>query len=170
MRLSDIITEMVVFHGSDSDIDEFDPESIGSSSGSDKGGWGFYFTDDESVASQYISGKGSVEPYQIPNGPYLSLNDGVDEDFLHTIYNELEDRNVKESDLEEFKTDFMDESYMHGTTIEHVYNWLGYVLGSRKNTSKMFSELGYVGTKFPDKTNPDVTNYVVFNPSDIRRK
>lgn len=169
MRLNEILNEIVVFHGSDSNIDKFDPERVGSASGLDKGGWGFYFTDDESVAGQYASGQGSVEQYQIPNGPYLNLDDGVDLGFLQTVYDEMEEREVDDSDLEEFRTDFMDESYMYDTTIEQVYNWLGYVVGSRKNASMFFKYLGYVGTQFADKTNSDATNYVVFDADDIRR-
>lgn len=169
MRLKTILNEVIVFHGSDEKIDTFDPERIGTASGLDKGGWGFYFSDDESVADQYASGSGSVERYQIPNGPYLNLDEGVDLGFLHKIYDELEDMDIKESDLEEFKSDFMDESYMYDTTVEDVYTWLGHVLGSRKNASLFFADLGYVGTQFEDKTNREATNYVVFDSGDIQR-
>lgn len=169
MRLNNILTEMIVFHGSDAKFDKFDPERIGSESGMDKGGWGFYFSDDETVAQNYASGSGTVKQYEIPNGPYLPLDDGVDLGFLQKILGELEDLEIDEKELDEFRSDFMDdESYMADTTVDDIYTWLGHVLGSRKNASGFFADLGYAGNVFEDKANRDATNYVVYDAHDIR--
>ncbi len=160
---------MLVYHGSDEQFDRFDPEKIGSASGNDKGGWGFYFTDGEDVAAQHISGKGSIREFIIPNGPYLDLDEHVDPYELQRILRNLEKAGVDESELDEFRENFMeDESYMADTTYEDIYTWAGYALGSRRNASMFFSDMGFVGNKFADKTDSDVTNYVVYDADSIR--
>lgn len=173
MRLNNLnlLGEMIVYHGSDAGFDKFDPERVGTESGADKGGWGFYFSDNEEVAQNYISGRGTVKQYEIPNGPYLPLDDGVDLGFLQKILDELKDLEIDEDELEEFHKDFMDdESYMANTSIDDIYTWLGYVLGSRRDASSFFSDLGYVGSTFSDKVTRDATNYVVYDENDIRER
>jgi len=171
MKLSDIagiLREMEVYHGSDAVFDKFDVNKIGSSSGIDKGGWGIYFTSSKEVASQYISGRGEVRSYRIPNGPYFDFGEGLDPGFAQRIYDELEEAEVSEDNLEQFRTDFMDEGYVYDTTYEQVYDWLGYVMGSRKSASMFLSSMGYAGNVYSDRTDPDVKNYVVYDVGDIR--
>lgn len=169
MKLKDLVLiEMEVYHGSDHSFDAFDADKIGTASGDDKGGWGFYFTTSQDVASQYASGKGEVRTYRIPDGSYFDFNEMLDPSFAQSIYSELEDADVDESDLEEFRDDFMDESYVYDTTYEQVYDWLGHVLGSRKKASLFLADMGYVGNTYRDRSEPDAANYVVYDASDIR--
>jgi len=161
---------MLVYHGTDYEFDGFDPEMVGSASGQDKGGWGFYFSDSEDIAGQHISGKGSVREYDIPKGPYLDLDATVDLYDLQQILKELESAGVDDSELDEFRSDFMeDESYLADTTYNDIYVWVGYALGSKRNASKFFADMGYVGNKFADKTDSSSTNYVVYDERKIRK-
>lgn len=164
-----LFESMVVYHGSDERFDKFDPERVKSASGADKGGWGFYFTDSEEVASQYISGRGAVDSYRIPSGPYFDLNDGLEYGVGLNILDELEEREISDSDLEQFREEFLSDDYIFDTSNEQVYDWLGHVLGSRRAASEFIGYLGYVGNVYSDKTDPDVKNYVVFDSNDIKK-
>jgi hypothetical protein len=173
MKLNEItgmLREMDVYHGSDHSFDKFDADKIGDASGQDKGGWGFYFTTSEEVASQYISGRGEVRAFRIPSGPYFDFDEGFGPSFAQRIYDELEEAGVSEDELDDYRDEMMDEQYVYETTYDQVYRYLAHVLGSSKKVSLFLGNMGYVGNSYSDRTNPDVTNYVVFDSNDIQFK
>jgi len=168
-EITTIVEAITVYHGSDAEFDKFDTDKIGTASGFDEGGWGFYFSDSESVPRDYISGVGNIKKFEIPNGDYLDLDNVGDEGFFHEVYEELEEQEIDENELEGFRSDFMDDpTYVIDTSNKMVYDWVAHVMGSRRAASEFFDGMGYVGTKFSDKNDSSATNYVIFSPSNIR--
>jgi len=162
-----------VYHGSAEEFDKFDANKIGSASGLDKGGWGFYFSTNREVAQDYAPGDGVIKKFTIPSGDYFEF-DAVDDGMIDAIYGEFKDLDMDEDKLEDhledYRSEYMDdESYRADTTNDMLYTWLGYALGSRKAASEFLAYMGYVGTTFKDKNHPEASNYVVFDPGDIRR-
>ena len=150
-----------VYHGSTTRFKTFNLSKIGSGDGKSIGGWGIYFTDKKSVADGYYTTGGFVKKYKIDDGPYFDLDDQFyDDNFIE----KLKKKKVKSSDLEEFKTDIL--GYPDTTNLQ-VYNWLSYVLGSKKKSSLFLDDLGYIGNKFEDRWESGATNYVLFNPKYI---
>lgn len=169
MLLSEIHNSgILVYHGSRFDFDEFDMSKIGIETEDLKGGWGIYFSDDRDVAEGYSTGQGTVKAYTIPSHRrYFNLDEGVED--TETILAKLEAFDLaSESDLEEFREEFVEEEYRYDTTNRQLYGWLSHVLGSNKEASEfLHNEMGYIGTMYKDKTNPDATNYVIFDPKYI---
>ena len=168
MLLKEISEDIVVYHGSKYDFDQFDVSKIGDETENLKGGWGVYLTTDRSVAANYSTGKGTVKAYKIPSHRrYFNLDEGVDDS--DQIYAKLESLNlVSDDDLEEFKNEFVDEQYRFDTTNQQMYDWLSHVLGSNKNASMfLYDEMGYIGNTFSDKTNPNAQNFVLFDAKYI---
>lgn len=163
-NLSEGIT---AYHGTGKKFNKFLIDKIGSGDGRDIGGWGIYFTNDYGVANDYTTGNGGVITVDLRNGTYFNLNDGIDDTVAQDILRNGRKRGMTDNDIEQFANDFYDEGYRHSITNKQVYEWLTHVLGSSKNASMYLKNLGYRGNKFEDKTNPDATNYVVFDPNDI---
>lgn len=167
-ELSKVLNEGIyVYHGSDVEFDKFDLDKIGSGDGKDLGGFGFYFSDSKDVAGRYITLKGKVKEYEIRSGKLFNLDDGLDSYVGEQIIDKLENMNIDENEIEEFKTDYMADEYIHSINNNQVYDWLSYVLGSSKDASEFLYDLGYIGNKFKDKVDTDAINYVVFNPNHI---
>jgi len=152
---------ITVYHGSDRDFDTFDLEKIGSGDGKGIGGWGIYFSDSEGVASRYYLKSGFVKEYRLRRGNYFDFDDVLDEGFGDQLIEKLSDDYFLDSDIEEFKTDFID--YIPDVTNRQVYEWLTHVTGSKKDASLFLKDLGFYGNKFSDKVDPESTNYVIYD-------
>lgn len=164
LRFNQFLNEGIfVFHGSDRKFDKFDLSKIGTGSGKSKGGWGIYFSNDKNVSRQYTTRNGFVKSYEIKDGNYFDFDEPIDID--SSFIRNLKKYGVSQHDIEELQTDYIDYS---DTTNRQLYEWLSYILGSEKNASLFLSELGYIGNKFQDKTNPDATNYVLYDTEYIK--
>jgi len=172
-KLIDIINEEIftmnegihVYHGTDRKFDTFDMNKVGSGDGNSLGGWGIYFSDSEDVSRKYFLNSGFVKEYEIKSGKYFDFDDLLSENGQSIMAN-LEDHGVSEEDIQQFQTDYLD--YENETTNKQAYEWLSFVLGSEKNASLFLADLGFLGTTFKDRSDPEATNYVVFNPNSIR--
>lgn len=158
---------ITAYHGTGKKFNKFLIDKIGSGDGRDIGGWGIYFTDDYGVANDYTTGNGGVITVDLRNGSYFNFDDTIDDTVAQDILRNGRKRGMTDNDIEQFANDYYDEGYRYSITNKQVYEWLTHVLGSTKNASMYLKKLGYRGNKFADKTNPDATNYVVFDPNDI---
>lgn len=180
-EITTIVESITVYHGSAKNFDRFDANKIGTASGLDKGGWGFYFSTSREVSQDYAPGDGVVKKFTIPSGEYFKF-DGADDSMIDAIYSEFQDLEMDEDEMEEhledYRSEYMDDaSYRASTDNEMLYTWLSYALGtsrnerasdSRKAASMFLAGMGYVGTTFKDKSHPEASNYVIFDPDDIR--
>jgi len=161
------VSEIDAYHGtsSKSKFNAFSLKKIGSSDGRELGGWGFYFTNDPQVASIYGD---KILNVQLRDGRYLNFDETIDDHLASYILGRGRNLGLSDIDIEQFQSDFYDESYRYDITNKQVYEWLAAVLGSNKAASMFLSKAGYVGNMMSDKTNPDATNYIVFEPSSIK--
>lgn len=171
-EITSIVESIHVYHGSVGDFDKFNADKIGTASGLDKGGWGFYLSTSREVAQDYAPGDGTIKKFTIPSGDYFEFDD-ADDGMIDAIYSEFQDMEMDEDEMEEqledYRSEFMDDdSYRAATNNEMLYTWLGYALGSRKNASRFLAVMGYVGTTFKDIHHSNASNYVIFDPDDIR--
>ena len=156
-----------VWHGSDRNFDKFDIDKVGSGDGKSLGGWGIYFSDSREVSERYFTTNGFVDEYEIRDGNYFDLDQPASEDG-DRIINGLESMGVGEDEIEELRTDYIEQSQNYGdVSNKQVYEWLSYVLGDEKSASLFLKSLGYVGNTFMDKWNTDARNYVVFDINTI---
>jgi len=156
-----------VWHGSDRNFDSFDMSKVGSGDGKSLGGWGIYFSDTKEVSERYFTTNGFVNEYELRHGNYFDFDAPASEDG-DRIINGLEHLGVDEDEIEELKTDYIEQSVNYGdVTNKQVYEWLSFVLGGEKEASLFLKSLGYVGNTFMDKWNPDARNYVVFDINTI---
>lgn len=161
------LSEIDAYHGTsrNSNFNAFSLKKIGSSDGRELGGWGFYFTNDPQVASIYGD---KIMNVRLRDGRYLNFDETIDDHVASYILSRGRNAGLSDSDVEQFQTDFYDESYRYDITNKQVYEWLAAVLGSNKAASQFLSKAGYVGNMMSDKTNPDATNYIVFDPTSIK--
>jgi len=154
-----------VWHGSDRNFDKFDIEKVGSGDGKSLGGWGIYFSDSREVSERYFTTNGFVDEYELRDGNYFDLDAPVSED---GIIRGLENMGIDEDEIEEFQTDYIEQSQNYGdVTNKQAYEWLTFVLGGEKEASMFLKSLGYIGNTFMDKWNTDARNYVVFDVNTI---
>lgn len=155
-----------VFHGSDRKFDTFDINKIGSGDGKSLGGWGIYFSDSNEVSQRYVTSNGFLGEFQIKSGNYFDLDAPIDDGYR--MIKRLQQLNIDENDIEEFKTNYIDQSeYYNDVNNKQAYDWLAYTLGGEKEASMFLKSMGYLGNTFMDKWNRDARNYVVFDTNSI---
>ena len=161
-----LLENINVFHGSDRKFDEFDIDKIGSGDGKSLGGWGIYFSDSKEVSSRYSLEKGFLKSFELKEGDYFDLDEGLEEGFSYHIIEQLKEK-VNEEEIESFQTDYIDYIQYGDITNHQFYDWLSYVLDSEKAASLFLESMGYLGNKFRDKWDSDAMNYVIFNAATI---
>lgn len=173
MNINDFIKEeysslfeaVDVFHGTDQSFDSFDLNKIGSGDGRSLGGWGIYFSDNYGVSNQYRTNKGVVKRYRLVSDDFFNLNDNLNTGNPQQILRGLRNIGVDEDEINEFISDYIEYDE---TTNYQVYEWLAHVLGGEKQASLFLKNLGYVGNMISDRTNPDATNYIVYDTDIIK--
>ncbi|MFW5847677.1 MAG: hypothetical protein ACOCVF_02045 [bacterium] len=156
-----------VYHGTDAFFHEFNLDKIGSGDGRGLGGWGIYFSDDPDVSKQYITNKSRVKKFGLKHGKFFDLDDYLSSGTGNIILNGLKSiSTVSDEDILEFQEDFV--NYSDDTSNKQALEWLTYVLGGEKQVSMFLRKLGYDGNMFKDKTNPEATNYVIYNTDVIK--
>ena len=162
---SSLFEAVDVFHGTDQKFDSFNLNKIGSGDGRSLGGWGIYFSDDASVSSQYKTDKGVIKKYRLLSSDFFNLNDGLNNGYAQTILRGLRNIGVDEAEINEFISDYIDYDE---TTNYQAYEWLSHVLGGEKQASLFLRNLGCVGNMINDRTNPNATNYIVYDTDIIK--
>ena len=168
LDLGKISESITAYHGTPNKFDRFSIDKIGSSDGREVGGWGIYFTNDFGVANDYSNNQGGVMEVSLSDGNYLNLNDTVDDNLANYIISRGLRKGLSQQDIQQFESDFYDEQYRYNVTNAQVYEWLSAVLGGNRQASMFLKDAGYIGNVVSDRVNPDATNYIVFDPRNIR--
>lgn len=167
------------YHGSGANFDKFNTSEYEmSGEGSMAFGYGVYVSNSESIAKSYAGRQGERNLYkvEIPNGNYISWDKTVSksqkENVKNELYKKLIEEDYKGAEKEiftELNTAFGDEldgKYLYGTVSSYI--------GSDKETSKFFKDIGFSGIEYPAGTvfgnGQNVVNYVIFNDEDIKIK
>lgn len=167
------------YHGSGANFDKFNTSEYEmSGEGSMAFGYGVYVSNSESIAKSYAGRQGERNLYkvEIPDGNYISWDKTVSksqkENVKNELYKKLIEEDYKGAEKEiftELNTAFGDEldgKYLYGTVSSYI--------GSDKETSKFFKDIGFSGIEYPAGTvfgnGQNVVNYVIFNDEDIKIK
>lgn len=167
------------YHGSGANFDKFNTSEHGmSGEGSMAFGYGVYVSNSESIAKSYAGRQGERNLYkvEIPDRNYISWDKTVSksqkENVKNELYKKLIEEDYKGAEKEiftELNTAFGDEldgKYLYGTVSSYI--------GSDKETSKFFKDIGFSGIEYPAGTvfgnGQNAVNYVIFNDEDIKIK
>lgn len=176
--VNEVLDELELYHGSLShaDFDKFDSKYISTGWGEQMYGYGHYFTNSIEAAKQY-AGNGILYRVEVPNGKYLSYKSITQQEKkrianLFFKYYTTESEYGKEAYAsQEAKRDFWEYECRYILECEDggdIYGTIASLCGSDEETSKFLKSIGYVGIKWFDKNfNQQVTNYVIFDDSDI---
>lgn len=177
--VTEVINELELYHGSlsNSDFDKFDSKYLSTGWGEQMYGYGHYFTNSINAAKQY-AGNGIVYTVDVPDGKYLSYKHISQQEKrrianLFFKYYTTESEYGKEAYASpEAKHDFWEYECRYILECEDggdIYGTIASLCGSDEETSKFLKSIGYVGIKWFDKNfNQNVTNYVIFDDSDIK--
>ena len=147
-----IIKEEVIlgFHGSPYEFNNFDMSKIGSGDGLNKYGYGLYFADREDTAEYYAQdltlGKHKetgLNIYEVKlNGEFYQWDYEIPQHIHQCVIDKL--RGIgKEDDADEMEREA--EEYGDLWSMDSLYQWLMYVIGSPENTSKFLVTCGVDG-------------------------
>jgi len=157
------LNNIVVWHGSTKQFNNFDMNMVGTGDNNSLGGWGIYFSDNRAVSIRYYLPSGQIKQYKLRSGEYFDLDKNIEPEETNKIFIMLSRmKNVTPNDLQEFE-----ETYVNGdnysATNKNVYDWLTYVLKSDKNASLFLDKLGYLGNTMEDRWERNARNYIVFD-------
>lgn len=156
-----------LFHGSHKKFTKFSLSNVGEG-GKSVGGWGIYVSTSKDVARQYLLKSGALYEVTVyENGEWLDFDETLDSGVAQSILRGLKRKNIS---TDEFRRDFLAEGE-DGYEVangKQVYDYLSSVLGSEKKASLFLLANGIIGNRFKDKTEPDATNYVVFDAAAIK--
>lgn len=171
-----IVNEMLLYHGSCADFDEFDDKFVLTGVGQMAFGYGFYLTNNVENARSYAMG-GKLYTVEVPQGRYLN-GDRISRKeagsvarkffkyFLSTEYGrEAYGENQKE--FWDMECSYIEES-PDGNTL---YGTISSILGSDKEASAWLHSIGYVGIEINasnGSTGEKFKNYLIFDKRDIK--
>lgn len=169
--IRETIKEMNLYHGTRANFDNFDLAYLGSGWGQQAYGYGFYLSDSPEVAKDFAQG-GYIYTVKVPKGRYLSYG-GISRAEVNRIaadffkYYTTEHEFGKDAYLGHEK-DFWNEECRYMCNADNggrVYGDLAHLFGNDKEASEFLYKEGYKGIKWGDN---GITNYVMFNPKDIK--
>lgn len=153
------------YHGSGANFDKFNTSEYGlSGEGYMAFGYGVYVSNSESIAKSYAGRQGERNLYtvEIPDGNYISWEKTVSKTQKENVKNELYKKLIEE----DYKGAEKERKYLYGTVSSYI--------GSDKETSKFFKDIGFSGIEYPAGTvfgnGQNAVNYVIFNDEDIKIK
>lgn len=173
--LKESIDELQLFHGSHADFDKFEVAYMSSGWGQQAYGYGFYLAADKQVAQEYARG-GIIYTVEVPDGKYL-YDDKIDrreasiiaKKFFNYFLNSDGERKEMYSGCEKEFWLYSCKPIENAETGTDIYGVISNETGDDKETSAFLSKLGYTGMILHDDTKYGImTNYVIFNPDDIK--
>lgn len=181
--LYETIDELNLYHGTNSDFDNFDFAYLSSGWGQQAYGYGFYLTTSYDVAKDYAYDKnhGQVMEVEVPDGKYLtdvSISKAEANRIARIFFKYMTEENEDTRDsysTEDEKRCFWDyevDYVRRCSTGSYVYGTIASLMGSDKDTSEfLHDKCGYVGLKIRDRYNSrkkTPITYVIFNQNDIK--
>jgi hypothetical protein len=159
----------VLYHGSMQKFDKFDISKIKSGDGLTKYGFGFYFSDDESTALKYTTGKMRFI-YQVKlynTNSYAQWDDPIEDNFKQFLIRKL-NKAGKTDNAETVEAECGNEENGYDMwTTKEAYEILSGMLGSDKEASEWFAIGGINGIIAKNASLPG-TIYVAFDEDDIK--
>lgn len=163
------------YHGSGANFDKFNISEYGmSGEGSMAFGYGVYVSNSESIAKSYAGRQGERNLYtvEIPDGNYISWEKTVSKTQKENVKNELYKKLIEEDYKGAEKEIFTELNAVFGDELDgkYLYGTISSYIGSDKETSRFFKNIGYSGIQYPAGTPENAVNYVIFDDNDIKIK
>lgn len=163
------------YHGSGANFDKFNTSEYGmSGEGSMAFGYGVYVSNSESIAKSYAGRQGERNLYtvEIPDGNYISWEKTVSKTQKENVKNELYKKLIEEDYKGAEKEIFTELNAVFGDELDgkYLYGTVSSYIGSDKETSKFFKDIGFSGIEYPAGTPENAVNYVIFDDNDIKIK
>lgn len=163
------------YHGSGANFDKFNISEYGmSGEGSMAFGYGVYVSNSESIAKSYAGRQGERNLYtvEIPDGNYISWEKTVSKTQKENVKNELYKKLIEEDYKGAEKEIFTELNAVFGDELDgkYLYGTVSSYIGSDKETSKFFKDIGFSGIEYPAGTPENAVNYVIFDDNDIKIK
>lgn len=163
------------YHGSGANFDKFNISEYGmSGEGSMAFGYGVYVSNSESIAKSYAGRQGERNLYtvEIPDGNYISWEKTVSKTQKENVKNELYKKLIEEDYKGAEKEIFTELNAVFGDELDgkYLYGTVSSYIGSDKETSRFFKDIGYSGIQYPAGTPENAVNYVIFDDNDIKIK
>lgn len=167
------------YHGSGANFNKFNISEYGmSGEGSMAFGYGVYVSNSESIAKSYAGRQGERNLYtvEIPDGNYISWEKTVSKTQKENVKNELYKKLIEEDYKGAEKEIFTELNAVFGDELDgkYLYGTVSSYIGSDKETSKFFKDIGFSGIEYPAGTfsgeRQNAVNYVIFDDNDIKIK
>lgn len=175
------------YHGSQARFTAFTVDGVGKTHGMGYG-WGVYLTSDQPTAAVYAGAGGAVYTIKIPKGPWMPWSGRTESPSLRRIYKKVfaSLRHVTEKCSTLGTSPFGEETYQYLVKEKkcrvaggHVYDVVARLLNDSvgDKTSRLLRSHGILGAVYKQPqsrlkdgsvTPEGATNYVVFDPKDIR--
>lgn len=167
------------YHGSGANFDKFNTSEYGlSGDGAMAFGYGVYVSNSETIARSYagIQGERNLYTVEIPDGNYISWDKTVSKSQKENVKNELYKKLIEEDYKGAEKEIFTELNTAFGNELDgkYLYGTVSSYIGSDKETSKFFKDIGFSGIEYPAGTfsgeRQNAVNYVIFDDEDIKIK
>ena len=163
------------YHGSSANFDKFNTSEYGlSGDGAMAFGYGVYVSNSETIARSYagIQGERNLYTVEIPDGDYIIWNKTVSKLQKEKVKNELYENLIKEDykGVEKEISTELNNVFSEDFDGKKLYGTISSYIGSDKETSRFFKNIGYSGIQYPAGTPENAVNYVIFDDNDIKIK
>lgn len=163
------------YHGSGANFDKFNTSEYGwSGEGYMAFGYGVYVSNSETIARSYagIQGERNLYTVEIPDGDYIIWNKTVSKLQKEKAKNELYENLIKEDykGVEKEISTELNNVFSEDFDGKKLYGTISSYIGSDKETSRFFKDIGYSGIQYPAGTPENAVNYVIFDDNDIKIK
>ncbi len=165
----------LAYHGSSANFDNFNTSEYGlSGDGAMAFGYGVYVSNSETIARSYagIQGERNLYTVEIPDGDYIIWNKTVSKLQKEKVKNELYENLIKEDykGVEKEISTELNNVFSEDFDGRNLYGTISSYIGSDKETSKFFKDIGFSGIEYPAGTPKNADNYVIFDDNDIKIK
>lgn len=163
------------YHGSSANFDKFNTSEYGlSGDGAMAFGYGVYVSNSETIARSYagIQGERNLYTVEIPDGDYIIWNKTISKLQKEKVKNELYENLIKEDykGVEKEISTELNNVFSEDFDGKKLYGTISSYIGSDKETSRFFKDIGFSGIEYPAGTPENAVNYVIFDDNDIKIK
>ena len=163
------------YHGSSANFDKFNTSEYGlSGDGAMAFGYGVYVSNSETIARSYagIQGERNLYAVEIPDSGYIVWDKTVSKSQKEKVKSELYENLIKEDykGVEKQISTELDNVFSEDFDGKNLYGTVSSYIGSDRETSIFFKNIGYAGIQYPAGSSENASNYVIFDDNDIKIK
>lgn len=163
------------YHGSSANFDKFNTSEYGlSGDGAMAFGYGVYVSNSETIARSYagIQGERNLYAVEIPDSGYIVWDKTVSKSQKEKVKSELYENLIKEDykGVEKQISTELDNVFSEDFDGKNLYGTVSSYIGSDRETSIFFRNIGYAGIQYPAGSSENASNYVIFDDNDIKIK